>query len=148
MKASGKKTTTEQLSKDEVRYRTAESYRLLHYPSKAIPHYRTVAKNAAGSFPLAKLHLANALKAEGKAEEARVAYTEFLQGYTTADKYADEARRELQGIDFAAQELAKDVSKFTIAKNASLDAAGGTYAPVLSGSQIFFTSTRPWSCPR
>lgn len=143
--SSNKKVTITSNSKQKIIYNLAESYRKLHFHEKALPYYEQAAGFDKATFPLARYYYAITLKALGKYDESATAFNIFLSDHTQQDNYTESARREIQSLDFIRQEMKrKDLGRYDVQKIGSLNAEGGTYAPVwLNEETLLFTSTRP-----
>jgi len=137
--------TTVISSREQAIYNLAESYRKLHYPSKAEPHYQTVVSWGSDQFPLARYHYAATLRALAKFPEAETQFREFLKTYTAADDYTESAKREIANLQFIQQQLRKkDLPLYSVRKSVDAGAQGASYAPVYTGANsMLFTSTRP-----
>ena len=142
---SNKKITIVSNSREKVIYNLAESYRKLHYHEKALPYYAEANNFDTKAFPLAKFYYGSTLRSLSKYDEAAVAFNSFLTEYAEKDNYAVTAAREIENIGFIKQQLLrKDLKKFSVEKNAGLNAEGGSYAPVwVNENTLWFTSTRP-----
>lgn len=141
-----KNKTVKVSSEQEAVYKLAESYRNLHNYGKAAPHYESVMELDKTNFPLASYYYAVSLRALAKYEEAAQAFRNFLNSYTTNDKFTEAAKRELQNLEFITAQLSKkDLSQYDVTKApAALNTTGASYAPLWSnGSNLIFTSTRP-----
>lgn len=143
VKASATKDKKVLSSKEEAVYNLAESYRHLNYYIKAEPFYQQAASFEDAKFALADFHYATTLRALGKFEEAERAFRQFQAAYTVQDQYAEAAAREIQNLQFIQQQLKKkDLGQYSV-NPASINAEGATYAPVIAGAKLYFTSTRP-----
>lgn len=133
-------------SREKAQWQLAESYRLLNYTEKAGDAYKKLVDNNKDKFPLATFHMAEQLRAQGKYEEAEVAFTAFLNAYGTQDENRKAAEREIQNLQFIKKQLSRPEAQYYTVKSASgiLSSDGANYAPVwLNGSTLLFTSTRP-----
>ncbi len=132
-------------SRQQALYNLAESYRLLHYPEKAEPHYKEILNFDRSSFPLAEYHYGTVLRALEKFEEAQTAFANFLAQHSDKDQYTEAAEREVASLRFIQQQMGrKDLSLYTIKKfDSVLNPGGANYAPVwLDDRTILFTSSR------
>jgi OmpA-OmpF porin, OOP family len=139
------KRTAATSSKEQAIYNLAESYRMLHYPSKAEAPYKQTVEQSGARFPLAEYHYATVLRSLEKFEEAEKAFQSFLSKYQTADVYSDAAKKEIANLQFIQKELKKkDLALYKITKAGSdLNPEGANYAPVwMTTNTILFTSTR------
>lgn len=144
--STAKKETTAPSTYANAIYSLAESYRQLNYPSKAEPFYKEILDNSAAQFPLARYHYATMQRALAKYSDAEREFKAFLESYTTADIYRENAERELKNLQFIqAQMQKKDLKYYTLTKApAQLNTTGASYAPFWTGSNtLLFTSTRP-----
>jgi outer membrane protein OmpA-like peptidoglycan-associated protein/tetratricopeptide (TPR) repeat protein len=144
--ASAKKSLATVSSEQQAIYKLAESYRLLHDYSKAVPWYAEATEFDKVAFPLAGYHYAVALRALGRHELAEKAFTDFLTYYTVEDNYRATAQRELQNLRFVIAEMAKpDLNLYKVEKApAVINPVGANYAPVWYKENVLvFTSTRP-----
>lgn len=143
--AAPKKTTAMMSSRQLAQYRIAESYRLLHVHDKAAQHYAKVLEANAADFPLARFYYAVSLRALSRYDEAELAFNRFLDEHTTADEYADAAKKEIMSLRFIQTQLKKkDLKYYNIEKAATpLNTEGANYAPLwLNENTLLFTSTR------
>ncbi|SHM84146.1 OmpA family protein [Chitinophaga sp. CF418] len=143
---SAKKSLATVSSEQQAIYKLAESYRLLHDYSKAVPWYAEAMEFDKATFPLAPYHYAVALRALGRHELAEKAFTYFLESYTQQDTYRETAQRELQNLRFIIAEMSKpDLNMYKVEKAPEvINPIGANYAPVwFKDSVLVFTSTRP-----
>jgi outer membrane protein OmpA-like peptidoglycan-associated protein/tetratricopeptide (TPR) repeat protein len=143
---AAKKSLATVSSEQQAIYKLAESYRLLHDYSKAVPWYAEAVEFDKTAYPLAGYHYAVALRALGRHELAEKAFTSFLEMYTTEDNYRATAQRELQNLRFVIAEMAKpDLNLYKVDKAPTvINPVGANYAPVwFKDSVLVFTSTRP-----
>lgn len=143
---SAKKSLATVSSEQQAIYKLAESYRLLHDYSKAVPWYAEAMEFDKSAYPLAAYHYAVALRALGRHELAEKAFTYFLESYTQQDKYRETAQRELQNVRFIVAELNKaDLNLYKVEKAGTvINPVGANYAPVwYKENALVFTSTRP-----
>ncbi len=140
------KTTAAISNRDQAVYNLAESYRLLNYPSKAAQYYQEAIEINKQGFPLAQYHLATMLRAQQQYADAEQQFRAFLDGYTTSDRYQEDAQRELKNLQFIQEQLKKkDLKYYTVTRMPTgVNAQGANYAPSwIDGSTFVFTSTRP-----
>lgn len=129
------------VSREDIVYKTGESYQLLNNYVKAEPFFKE-ATAASSRFPLARYWYAKSLKANSKFEEAETEFNTFLQEYTTDDNFKQDASKELKNLQFRSAELKKnDLALYSINKMGMNKAA--TSAPAKEGSVMVFSSTRP-----
>ena len=116
--AANRPMTVTSANEQQVIYNLAESYRKLHFHVKALPYYQKASGFDPASFPLAKYHYATTLRALEQYDEAADMFNQFLAGYSRADMYADNAKRELNNITYIKEQLAKtDLDMYTLQKN-------------------------------
>lgn len=134
-------------SKQQAIYNLAESYRFLHYHEKAEPYYKEACKFDKAVYPQAAYWYGYTLKALGKYEESKQAYTDFIASKKDEDAFVRSAKRELQSLDFIEKQLKKkDLKFYTVVKapQGILNSEGASYAPVWMNDHVLsFTSTRP-----
>ena len=142
-KAATKTTNTS--SRGQALYQLAESYRLLNYQEKAAPLYKQLVEEGTNTYPLVRFHYATTLRALAQYAEAEQNFQAFLTQYTTSDAYSEAAKREVANLQYIQQQLGKkDLSQYTVNKLGSeVNSEGASYAPVLAGTTLYFTSTRP-----
>jgi outer membrane protein OmpA-like peptidoglycan-associated protein len=133
-------------SREKAQWQLAESYRLLHYTTKAEVAYKKLLEGNKEKFPLATFHLAEQFRALGRYEEAETEFTGFLKGYTANDMFKATAEREIKNLQFIRRELSKPELKYYTVQPAGqlLSSTGANYAPVwIDTATLWFTSTRP-----
>ncbi len=132
-------------TKEKVIYNLAECYRMLHYYDKAVTYYQQASSFDKAAFPLAKFHYAGTLRALGRNDEAAVEFADFKNSYTGNDQYAALAALEIDNLAFVKQQMArKTINSYKVEKSTSLNAEGGSYAPLwVDEKTLWFTSTRP-----
>jgi OmpA-OmpF porin, OOP family len=132
-------------SRKDVVYNLAESYRMIHYYSKAEPYYREAA-NMGPVNPLAPYWHAKCQRAMGNLDSAEMEFKTFQAAYTTQDEVAKDVQKELENLTFIkAQKNRTDLSRYVVAKGDNpLNGTGASYAPFyLNDGTLSFTSTRP-----
>lgn len=128
-------------NRNEIVFKTAESYRLLNNPVKAEPFYQEAIK-LDGKFPLARYWFAKSLRANSKFEEAETEFNTFIKEYGTDDNYKADADKELKSLQFRNEQLKKtDLDLYKVDKM-SLNTGGANSAPTISSNSIIFNSTR------
>jgi len=142
---SKSKTSKNAFDPMEVKFRMAECYRHLNYPSKAAPIYKEVIDSKSKSQPLAGYYYGQQLRALGKYEDAAKAFQGFLSDYQVDDTYRKSAHREVKNLAFVQSEMKKKgLQYYTLKKSRyRLNMQGASYAPVwIDNNTLFFTSTR------
>jgi OOP family OmpA-OmpF porin len=131
-------------SKEQVIYNLAESYRQLHFPSKAEPFYVQAVSFDKTKFPMARYWYATTLRSLQKYNEAEAAFKQFLVDYPNSDKYKDDAVREVANLKYIQTQLnKKGLDIYTVAKTGGeVPDSGAVYAPVLFNDMLYFTSTK------
>ncbi|WP_207495240.1 OmpA family protein [Aridibaculum aurantiacum] len=131
-------------NREQVLYKTAESYRMVNNYLKAEPYYKEAADLAPAAFPLARYWYGKSLRYNSRFAEAEAALTQFLQEFTSTDEQAADARKEIANLQFIQKELRKDTSVYTVQKiSADAYTNGADYAPsLMNNSTLVFTSTR------
>jgi outer membrane protein OmpA-like peptidoglycan-associated protein/tetratricopeptide (TPR) repeat protein len=144
-----KKLTKEQQAavsnRQQAIYNLAESYRQLHYPSKAEAWYKQAASFDSKAFPLATYWYAKTLKSLEKFDVADSAFKVFTTVYTNKDLYLADATREMSNLDFIKTQMSrKDLKLFTVNKAGGMvNTNGAAAAPVwVNANTLWFTSTR------
>lgn len=140
------KTAKKVYEPSEVKYRLAECYRQLNYPSKAAPIYKEVLETSAAAYPLARYSYGQQLRALGKYAEAAQQFQRFLLDYQVDDAYRKSANREVKNLAFVQSELKKKgLQYYSLSKSRfGLNTKGASYAPMwMDNSTLLFTSTRP-----
>src|SRR5688572_17066904 len=130
-------------SKEQAVYNLAESYRQLHYYTKAEPFYRQASAFDEKKFPLADFHYAITLRALGRFEEAEKGFRQFLAEYSMQDKFEKAAHREIQSLQFIQSQLhKKDIGQYTVNLSDDINGDGANYAPAWDASNtLYFTTT-------
>lgn len=129
-------------TREEVVYKTGESYQLLNNYVKAEPFFKET-KSLNMQFPLAKYWYAKSLRANSKFEEAESEFNAFIQEYTNADTYKDDAAKELKNLEFRRMQLQKKDIRFYTVDRMTINATGATSAPAIVNDLLVFSSTRP-----
>lgn len=131
-------------SREEIVYKTAESFKMVNNYPKAEPYYKEVAETAPGTYPLARYWYGKSLRYNSKFADAEAALNQFVNEYTAADEYAEDAKREIASLQFIQKELRKDTSMYAVQKiSADAFTSGADYAPaIVNNNTIVFTSTR------
>ena len=131
-------------TQEEVIYKLAESYRMLHFPSKAAPYYQQALSFDKTQYPLAGYYYGITLKALQQYDEAEKQLVGFSEGYKQTDAFSEAAKREIESLHYISNQLKKkDLHLYAINKATELNAKGANYAPVwLNSNTLLFTSTR------
>jgi OOP family OmpA-OmpF porin len=140
-----KKNNVPVSSRQQVLYRVAESYRLLHDHAKAATYYSQTLDASGSEFPLARYYYAIELRALAKYEESEKEFNHFLDAHRTDDQFSESAKKELMSLRFIQTQLKKkDLKLYSVQKAATpLNTEGANYAPVwLNENTLLFTSTR------
>lgn len=140
------KTAKKAFDPSEVKYRLAECYRNLHFPSKAAPLYKEVIEANGAGYPLARYSYGQQLRALGQYAEAGQQFQQFLSDYQVDDSYRKNAHREVKNLAFVQSEMKKKgLQYYSLSKSKNqLNTQGASYAPHwLDNNTLLFTSTRP-----
>jgi OOP family OmpA-OmpF porin len=143
---SKSKTDKNAVSPLEIKYRMAECYRQLNYPSKAAPIYKQVLDAKTKDHPLARYYYGQQLRALGKYADAEKEFNQFLSDYQVEDAYRKNAHREVKSLAFVQSEMKKKgLQYYTVTKSRyRVNTKGASYAPIwMDNSTLLFTSTRP-----
>lgn len=126
---------------ERVAYKMAESLRLYKNYGAAIEWYAKVLDNE--DYPLAEFYHAVCLRAAARYEEAKAAYTAFLEGYDKEDEFREMSEREIKNCEFAIGEMEREQVDQVNKAGQVINEGGGNYAAVIhSEDQLVFTSTR------
>ncbi|MFM7671828.1 MAG: OmpA family protein [Bacteroidota bacterium] len=140
------KTAKKAFDPTEVKFRLAECYRNLHFPSKAAPVYKEVIETNTTAYPLTRYYYGQQLRALGQYAEAGQQFQQFLSDYQIDDAYRKNAHREVKNLAFVESEMKKKgLQYYTLSKSKNqLNTQGASYAPHwLDNNTLLFTSTRP-----
>jgi outer membrane protein OmpA-like peptidoglycan-associated protein/tetratricopeptide (TPR) repeat protein len=119
-----------------VKQNIADSYRLMNDWVNAEPWYAKLASDQTAS-PLNKMYYAEALRANQKYSEAKIAYKSYMAAAPNDASVKD----RLAGIDKVA-ELSKDHSIYTV-ENLPINSPKSDFGPAFyTNGEIFFTSNR------
>jgi outer membrane protein OmpA-like peptidoglycan-associated protein len=142
IQGKGGKTSKASLNRQEVVYRIAESYRQLNNYAKAESWYAEAAGYNKSEYPLAAYWYGVTLRAVGKFPEAEKSLRDFLNSYTTNDRYKAQATVELADVKFIQEQLSKkDLQLYTVS-GVNISSGGADYAAAWNNSNLVFTSTR------
>ena len=123
-------------SNTHVKQNIADSYRHMNDWSNAEPWYAMLASDASAD-PLDKMYYAEALRANQKYAEAKLAYNNYM----TAVPADNSAKLRKDGLD-KVSDLAKDKGLYTI-ENLSINTEHSDFGPTFyKDGQIFFCSNR------
>jgi outer membrane protein OmpA-like peptidoglycan-associated protein len=141
-KRSGGSSMGKGVTKNDLLFRQAESYRLSHNLAQASARYKEVAEKDASKFLSAWYWYAVCQRALGRFTEAQDALNRYLSNITANDPLKPEAEKELQILQFIKTQLLRpDTVMFSVQK--VLHPSGkGVYAPVqFANNQFIVTST-------
>jgi OmpA-OmpF porin, OOP family len=137
--------TGSQVSKADILYKQAESYRLANYWLEASGKYKKCLEKDPVKYASGLYWYAVANRNMGSYAVAEESLNVFLQAYAEGNPYQQAAAKELETLQFIKNQLARpDSILYTVQKiNASFGTQKGVYAPVsLMGSQLLITSTQ------
>ncbi len=128
-------------NRNEIVFKTGESYRMLNNPVKAESFYQEAIKFE-GKYPLARYWYAKSLRANSKFDEAETEFNGFIKEYGSEDNFKTDADNELKSLQFRHSQLQKtDLDLYKVDKMA-LNTGGANSAPTISNNSITFNSTR------
>ncbi|HEX5171067.1 MAG TPA: OmpA family protein [Cyclobacteriaceae bacterium] len=134
-----KKILQDNASNGKANYFIAESYRLSNRIKDAEPYYEKAGGKGLNKDTI-KFHYAQALKANGKYNEARQQLEELSKS-AEVEVVKDRASAELDGILYLERISSKE--NFYRVKNLELiNTPNAEYAPVYLNNELYFTSTR------
>ena len=132
------------VTKNDILYKQAESFRLANYFPEAAERYKAVAENDPSTYGSALYWLAVCQRSLGKYDDAAESLNRFLSNVTANDPLKAAAENELQRLTYIKTQLARpDTVMYTVAKTGLSNGTGkGVFAPVhLGGNQFLITST-------
>jgi outer membrane protein OmpA-like peptidoglycan-associated protein len=132
------------ITKNDIIYKQAESFRLANYFPQAAERYKTVAENDPSKYGSALYWYAVCQRSLGKYDEAEESLNRFLSNVTANDPLKAAAENELQTLKYIKAQLVRpDTVMYTLHKTTLSDGNGkGVFAAVhLSGNQFSITST-------
>lgn len=137
--SSGKYTRgQQQTDKAYVTYRLAESYRLYQdYTNAAMWYLKVINDN---QYPLARLWYATCLHANNNFDESLKQLQQFMISYKADAKYRTMVQREIDGCNFAVQQLKKP-KDVIISPITTLNGVEGEYSLTINGDAYWFTSS-------
>ncbi len=139
------KSTKDAFDPIEIKYRMAECYRQLNYPSKAAPLYKEVIDSKSKTQRLARYYYGQQLRALGQYENAAKEFQHFLSDYQVDDATRKSAHREVKSLAFVQSEMKKKgLQYYTLKKSRyRINMPGANYAPVwMDNNTLLFTTTR------
>lgn len=134
-----------QVTKTDVLYKQAESYRLANYWLQASEKYKECLEKDPAKYASGLYWHAVANRSLGNYTVAEESVNLFLQAYAEGSPYKQAAAKELETLQFIKGQLARpDSVLYNVQKiNASFGAQKGVYAPVsMTGDQLLITSTQ------
>jgi len=131
------------VSKLDILYKQAESYRLANYWSEAAVKYKECFEKDPTKYPDASYWYAVCQRSLGKYDLAEEYLNRFLQSGVSGNIKPLNAEKELQIIQFIKKQLRRpDTVMYSIKKTNSIGSGKGTFAGTgISGTQFIFTST-------
>jgi OmpA-OmpF porin, OOP family len=134
-----------QVSKADILYKQAESYRLANYWLEASDRYKKCLEKDPAKYASGLYWYAVANRSMGSYAIAEESINLFLQAYSEHNPYQDAAAKELDILRFIKSQLARpDSVLYNIKKiNTSFGTQKGVYAPVsMMDNQLLITSTQ------
>nr|WP_294903203.1 OmpA family protein [uncultured Lacibacter sp.] len=132
------------ITRNDLLYRQAESFRLANYFPQAAERYKSVAENDATTYNDAWYWYAVCQRSLGKYNEAEESINKFLSNTTANNSLKTAAENELQTLKYIkAQLLRPDTVMYSINRTSLAGGNGnGVFAPVhVGGKQFLITST-------
>jgi OmpA-OmpF porin, OOP family len=138
-------TVQSRLTKDDVAYKQAESYRLSHYWPEASALYKSCYEKDSAKYAAGLYWYAVCQRSLGNYAGAYESLLQFLSRSAQDNAYRNEAEREIETLGFIRSQLQRpDTVLYQVQKLSLTELSDkGFYAPALTtGSQLFFTSTQ------
>lgn len=132
------------VTKNDLLYKQAESFRLANYFPEAAERYKAVAANDPATYGSALYWYAVCMRSLGKYDEAEEGINRFLSNVTANDPLKATAENELQTLKYIKAQISRpDTVMYTLNKATLSNSTGkGVYAPVhLGGNRFLITST-------
>jgi OOP family OmpA-OmpF porin len=132
------------VTKNDIIYKQAESFRLANYFPQAAERYKTVAEQEQSKYNDAWYWYAVCQRSLGKYDDAEESVNRFLSNVTANDPLKAAAENELQTLKFIKTQLVRpDTVMYTLNKTTLSNGTGkGVFAAVhLGGNQFLITST-------
>lgn len=132
------------ITRNDLLYRQAESFRLANYFPQAAERYKTVAELDATTYNDAWYWYAVCQRSLGKYNEAEESVNKFLSNTTAGNPLKTAAETELQTLKYIKAQLQRpDTVMYSISRtNLAGGNGNGVFAPVhLGGNQFLITST-------
>jgi peptidoglycan-associated lipoprotein len=120
-------------------YFIAESYRLSNRIKDAEPFYAKAGGRGIDKDSV-KFYYAQALKANGKYDEARVQLDDLSKS-ATEEKMKDRAKADLDGLSYL-EKLKQKASYYKVKNLDLLNTPASEYSPVFLNNELYFTSSR------
>jgi OOP family OmpA-OmpF porin len=138
------KSSKNNLTKTDVVYKLATTYRLSYYFPQAAEKYKECYTTAANQYPDSYYWYAVCMRSVGNFSEARTALDKFLASYAAGSPLKAAAEAEKQTLDFIDQQLKRPDTILYVVRKADnvIGMEKGVYAPAYAGqAKIFVTST-------
>ncbi len=132
------------VTKNDIIYKQAESFRLANYFPQAAERYKAVAESDPSKYASALYWYAVCQRSLGKYDDAEESLNRFLSNVTANDPLKAAAENELQTLKYIKAQLVRpDTVMYTLHKTALSGGNGkGVFAAVhLGGNQFLITST-------
>ena len=132
------------VTKNDIIYKQAESFRLANYFPQAAERYKSVAESDPSKYGSALYWYAVCQRSLGKYDEAEESLNRFLSNVTANNPLKATAENELQTLKYIKAQLVRpDTVMYTLHKTSLSDGNGkGVFAAVhLGGNQFLITST-------
>lgn len=125
-------------------YNLAESSRMYRDFSEAEKYYEVASTFSNPKYKKALFYYAESLRANRKFSQAINAFEQFIERHKT-DELVTAANREILSCKFAIKEMRFPRLVQINKMPAGVNGLGSNYAPVKSGNEFYFTSSRPVS---
>jgi len=125
-------------------YNLAESSRMYRDFSEAEKYYEVASTFSNPKYKKALFYYAESLRANKKFSQAINAFEQFIERNKT-DELVNAASREILSCKFAIKEMRFPRLVQINKMPAGVNGLGSNYAPVKSGNELYFTSSRPVS---
>lgn len=134
-----KKQLSDNAKAPRANYFIAESYRLSNRLKEAEAYYEKAGGRGIDKDSV-KFYYAQALKANGKYDEARVQLEELAKN-AEEEKLRDRASAEINGLGYL-QNLKTKASYYKVKNLELINTPASEYSPVFLNNELFFTSSR------
>ncbi len=145
IKANRAAVSNQNISRTDILFKQAESYRLANYWQEAAASYKECAEKDPSQYADALYWYAVCERSLGRYAVAEESFNQYLSTAAVNSQYKETAEKELQTLRYIQQQLARpDSILITVQKlNASNSKERGLFAPVhIRGNQFLISSTQ------